>query len=82
MVMASTEDDISLLWLEPSADVNAAVDRLEANATEIGLGWKDGCVARVGGAADGPVEVGQFDGKGRPCACPFLLRCVTVAKVS
>jgi arylsulfatase A-like enzyme len=33
-----TEDDISLLWLAPGADVNAAVDQLEANGSALGLG--------------------------------------------
>lgn len=33
-----TEDDVSLLWLKPSADVENAVDTLEKNATAIGLG--------------------------------------------
>jgi len=33
-----TEDDISLLWLKPGADVAAAVKLLEANASAAGIG--------------------------------------------
>ena len=33
-----TQDDVSLLWLAPGADVSAAVNLLEANGTAVGLG--------------------------------------------
>ena len=33
-----TEDDVSLLWLKSGADTDAAVQMLEQNASEIGLG--------------------------------------------
>jgi hypothetical protein len=33
-----TQDDVSLLWLAPGADVSAAVSLLEVNGTAIGLG--------------------------------------------
>jgi len=36
--IGATEDDVSVLWLKKSASVTAAVDLLEADATEIGLG--------------------------------------------
>jgi hypothetical protein len=36
--IGATEDDVSVLWLKPGASVTAAVDLLETDATEIGLG--------------------------------------------
>jgi Type I phosphodiesterase / nucleotide pyrophosphatase len=36
--IGATEDDVSVLWLKPSASVTAAVHLLETDATEIGLG--------------------------------------------
>ena len=36
--IGATEDDVSVLWLKPSASVTAAVDLLERDKTEIGLG--------------------------------------------
>ena len=36
--IGATEDDVSVLWLKKGASVTAAVDLLEADATEIGLG--------------------------------------------
>ncbi len=36
--IGATEDDISVLWLNPGASVTAAVDLLEQNAAAIGLG--------------------------------------------
>jgi arylsulfatase A-like enzyme len=36
--IGATEDDVSVLWLKPTASVSAAVSLLEADATEIGLG--------------------------------------------
>ena len=36
--IGATEDDVSVLWLKPGASVNAAVQLLETDATEIGLG--------------------------------------------
>jgi hypothetical protein len=36
--IGATEDDVSVLWLKPTASVSAAVTLLEADATEIGLG--------------------------------------------
>ncbi len=36
--IGATEDDVSVLWLKKGASVNAAVELLEANAAEIGLG--------------------------------------------
>jgi hypothetical protein len=36
--IGATEDDVSVLWLKPSASVTAAVELLEADAAEIGLG--------------------------------------------
>ena len=36
--IGATEDDVSVLWLKKGASVMAAVDLLEADATEIGLG--------------------------------------------
>jgi hypothetical protein len=36
--IGATEDDVSVLWLKRGASVAEAVDLLEANATEIGLG--------------------------------------------
>lgn len=36
--IGATEDDISLIWLKPGADVGSAVETLEQNASAIGLG--------------------------------------------
>jgi hypothetical protein len=36
--IGATEDDVSVLWLNPGASVDAAVDLLEKNAAGIGLG--------------------------------------------
>lgn len=36
--IGATEDDVSVLWLKKGASVTAAVDLLDADATEIGLG--------------------------------------------
>jgi hypothetical protein len=36
--IGATEDDVSVLWLKPAASVNDAVQLLETDATEIGLG--------------------------------------------
>jgi hypothetical protein len=36
--IGATEDDVSVLWLNKGASVNAAVELLEKNATAIGLG--------------------------------------------
>jgi hypothetical protein len=36
--IGATEDDVSVLWLNPGASVTAAVALLESNATAIGLG--------------------------------------------
>jgi hypothetical protein len=36
--IGATEDDVSVLWLNPGVSVTAAVARLEENATAIGLG--------------------------------------------
>ena len=36
--IGATEDDVSVLWLVPGASVTAAVQLLETDATEIGLG--------------------------------------------
>jgi hypothetical protein len=36
--IGATEDDVSVLWLNKGASVDAAVELLEANATAIGLG--------------------------------------------
>lgn len=36
--IGATEDDISLLWLKPGANVASAVETLEQNASAIGLG--------------------------------------------
>jgi hypothetical protein len=36
--IGATEDDVSVLWLNPGADVDAAVQSLESNAAAIGLG--------------------------------------------
>ena len=36
--IGATEDDVSVLWLKQGANVNSAVQLLEANATAIGLG--------------------------------------------
>jgi hypothetical protein len=36
--IGATEDDVSVLWLKPAASVNEAVQLLETDATEIGLG--------------------------------------------
>ena len=36
--IGATEDDVSVLWLNPGASVTAAVALLETNATAIGLG--------------------------------------------
>jgi Type I phosphodiesterase / nucleotide pyrophosphatase len=36
--IGATEDDVSVLWLKKGASVTAAVDLLEADATEVGLG--------------------------------------------
>ena len=36
--IGATEDDVSVLWLNPGASVTAAVELLESNAAAIGLG--------------------------------------------
>jgi hypothetical protein len=36
--IGATEDDVSVLWLNPGASVSAAVQLLESNATALGLG--------------------------------------------
>jgi len=62
-----TQDDVSLLWLAPGASVTAAVNALEAQATDIGLGqiFYGPSLATMFNAPGVPVQFGGTGGDPR-----------------